>query len=177
MDEMTTESKPDRVRRVLGVDTSLRSTGIGVVDATGSSHKAISWGLIKNPPKRPHTACLAHLFDEVSTVIRRDRPDAAAVEGIFFSKNVRTAVTLGQARGVVLAACAREGIPVYEYSPRSIKQSVVGNGNAHKEQVIRMVTLLLGLAEAPKDDAADALAAALCHLHQARLGLGGGTPI
>ncbi len=138
---------------------------MGVVDTVGSQYKAVTWGLIKNPSARPHTACLAHLFEELVGVIRRDKPMAAAVEGIFFSKNVRTAVTLGQARGVVLAACAMEGVPVYEYSPRSVKQSVVGNGNAHKTQISRMVRVLLGLAETPEEDAADALAMALCHLH------------
>ena len=154
-----------KVIRVLGVDTSLRSTGVGVVDAVGSNYKAVTWGTIKNPAARAHTACLAHLFEQVREIIQRDKPEAAAVEGIFFSKNVRTAVTLGQARGVVLAVCALERVPVFEYSPRSVKQSVVGNGNAHKEQVARMVMVLLGLKEEPKEDAADALAMALCHLH------------
>lgn len=151
--------------RVLGFDTSLRSSGVGVVEAVGSQYNALTWGLIKNPAGRPHTACLAHLFEELRSVIRRDQPVAAAVEGIFYSKNVRTAMTLGQARGVVLAVCALEGVPVYEYAPRSVKQSVVGNGNAHKRQVMRMVAVLLGLKEEPEEDAADALALALTHLH------------
>lgn len=154
-----------KTNRVLGVDTSLRSSGVGIVEAPGSRYKAVTWGLIKNPAGRPHTACLAHLFEELRGIIRRDKPSAAAVEGIFYSKNVRTAMTLGQARGVVLAVCALEGVPVFEYAPRSVKQSVVGNGNAHKQQVMRMVAVLLGLKEEPEEDAADALALALTHLH------------
>ena len=155
------------IHRVLGVDTSLRSTGVGVVEAQGSRHKSIYAGVIKNPAARPHTECLAHLFTEISRVIEQHQPAAVAIEGIFFSKNVKTAVTLGQARGVVLAACALAGLSVYEYSPRSVKQSVVGNGNAHKDQVGHMVKLLLGLSEAPQEDAADALALAISHLHSA----------
>ncbi len=154
-----------KANRVLGVDTSLRSTGVGVVEAVGSQYKAVTWGAIKNPAGRPHTACLAHLFEQLRQIIQRDQPVAASVEGIFYSKNVRTAVTLGQARGVVLAVCALEAVPVYEYAPRSVKQSVVGNGNAHKQQVMRMVSVLLGLKEEPEEDAADALALALTHLH------------
>lgn len=160
-----------RTARVLGVDTSLRSTGVGIVEARGSSYRGIHWQTIKNPASRPHTGCLAHIFRELQEIIQQHKPQAAAVEGIFFSKNVRTAVTLGQARGVVLAVCEVEGVPVFEYSPRSVKQAVVGNGNAHKEQVIRMVSLLLGLSTAPGEDAADALALAICHLHQSRTGL------
>lgn len=174
---MPAQQSPSVSQRVLGVDTSLRSTGVGVVDARGATHKAVTWGLIKNPAARPHTECMAHLFRELQAVIQRDAPQVAAVEGIFFSKNVRTAVTLGQARGVVLAVCALEGLPVYEYSPRSVKQAVVGNGNAHKEQVIRMISLLLNMADPPTEDEADALGLAICHIHQSKLGISGGKPI
>ncbi len=160
---------PDQ--RVLGVDTSLRSTGVGVVEARGSSYRCISWDRIKNPATRSHSESLAHLHREMEAIIQRDQPSVIAIEGIFFSKNVRTAVTLGQARGVVLALCALNKLDVYEYSPRSVKQAVVGNGNAHKEQVARMIKVLLSLTEEPPDDAADALALAISHLHQSRLGL------
>ena len=163
--------------RILGVDTSLRSTGVGVVAAAGSRQRAVTWGVIKNPAQRPHTECLAHLHRELGRLLQAEEPVAVAVEGVFFSKNVRTAVTLGQARGVVLAVCALAGVPVYEYAPRSVKQAVVGNGNAHKEQVGRMVALLLGLSEPPAEDAADALALAIAHIHQQRLGLAAGKPL
>lgn len=152
--------------RVLGIDTSLRSTGFGVVEAVGNSYSGIVWGQIRNPASRPHTGCLAHLFSELEGILTEHKPSAVAVEGVFFSKNVRTAVTLGQARGVVLAACALGGVPVYEYSPRSVKQAVVGNGNAHKDQVGTMIRRLLAVSGELGDDAADALALAICHLHQ-----------
>ncbi len=160
---------PDQ--RVLGVDTSLRSSGVGVVEARGSSYQCISWDRIRNPASRSHSESLAHLYREMEQFILRDKPDVVAIEGIFFSKNVRTAVTLGQARGVVLAVCALHKLEIFEYSPRSVKQAVVGNGNAHKEQIARMIKVLLSLDEEPPDDAADALALAISHLHQSRLGL------
>ncbi len=162
---------------MLGIDTSLRSTGVGIVEADGNRYRALCWGRIRNPAGRLHTACLEHIYNELDAMIRENTPAVAAVEGIFFSKNVRTAVTLGQARGVVLAVCARAGIPVYEYSPRSVKQSVTGNGNAQKEQVIHMVKLLLGVQEALDSDSADALAMAICHLHHQRPGLPGGKAV
>lgn len=155
------------VTRILGVDTSLRSTGFGIVDAVGNSYTGLRWGQIRNPAPRRHSECLAHLFRELQAIIAETHPVAVAIEGVFFSKNVRTAVTLGQARGVVLAVCALAELPVCEYSPRSVKQAVVGNGNAQKEQVMIMVGRLLGITEPLSNDAADALALAICHLHQA----------
>ena len=98
-------------------------------------------------------------------VIDRTRPEAAAIEGIFFCKNIKTVMMLGEARGVVIAACAVKGVPVYEYAPRRVKQAVVGFGGAEKGQVARMVMSLLALREEPQEDAADALALAICHLH------------
>jgi crossover junction endodeoxyribonuclease RuvC len=92
-------------------------------------------------------------------------PDAAAVEGIFYCRNVKTAVLLGEARGVVVSVCARAGLPVFEYSPRRVKQALVGRGEAAKEQVASMVVRLLGLKEIPQEDSADALAIAICHAH------------
>jgi crossover junction endodeoxyribonuclease RuvC len=152
--------------RVLGVDTSLRSTGVGVVERLGHKERALVWGVIRNPPTRPHTASLAHLYREISNLIAKEKPDAIAIEGIFFSKNPKTAMILGQARGVVLAVASLNDVPVYEYSPRLVKQSVVGVGSAHKSQVGHMIKALLAMNEEPVEDAADALALALCHLHQ-----------
>jgi crossover junction endodeoxyribonuclease RuvC len=165
--------RPQTPLRILGVDTSLRSTGVGVLDVAGSRMRAVTWGLIRNPPSRPHTACLAHLFEQIQQLIRKEQPVVAAIEGIFFSKNARTAMILGQARGVVLAACALEKIPVYEYSPRSVKMAVVGHGNAHKDQVGNMIQRLLAMKEPPEEDAADALALAICHSHNIRQPLTG----
>lgn len=136
------------------------------MEGRGSVLRAVRYDVIRNPAGRTHTECLAHLFTRVREIVRGDQPGAAAVEGVFLSKNARTAMILGQARGVVLAVCALEGIPVYEYAPRRIKQAVVGYGNAHKDQVAQMIMRLLGLKEQPPEDAADALAMAVCHLHQ-----------
>lgn len=151
--------------RVLGVDTSLRSTGVGVIEDRGPGLAAVYYGVIRNPPSCRPSACLERLRAGLEEVLGSLRPDEAAVEGIFFCRNVRTAVQLGEARGIVLAACARAGVPVYEYSPRRVKQALVGVGSAHKEQVARMVVSLLGLREVPPEDAADALALAICHRH------------
>ena len=151
--------------RVLGIDTSLRSTGYGVVEQDGSKLKFIEAGTIRTPDGRKLSECLTRLADGLAEVIGRTHPDAASIEGIFFSRNVRTAVILGEARGVAIASCARAGIPVYEYEPRRMKQALVGFGGAQKEQVMRMVVRLLSLKEEPQSDAADGLALAICHLH------------
>ncbi len=151
--------------RVLGVDTSLRSSGIGVIEARGNSYKVVEHGTIKVRQDQLVSECLLRIHDELTAVISRTGPKAVAIEGIFFCKNVRTAVVLGEARGVVIAAAAAARLPVYEYSPRRIKQAIVGNGAATKEQVRRMICSLTGLAVEPEEDAGDALAVALCHFH------------
>ena len=156
-------SKPEI--RILGIDTSLRSTGVGVVAAAGSRLSAVEYGAIRVSPKVLLSVCLMRLSRELVEIIERTKPEAAAIEGIFFCKNANTAVILGEARGVVIAACAAKGIPVYEYAPRRVKQAVVGFGAAEKEQVRKMVVALLGLKEQPQEDAGDALALAICHLH------------
>ncbi|MCU0857851.1 MAG: crossover junction endodeoxyribonuclease RuvC [Pontiellaceae bacterium] len=152
--------------RILGVDTSLRSSGVAVIEVSGHQMRALAFGRIRNKATLPHTGCLAAIHREIDKLITEFEPDEAVIEGAFFSKNAGTAMILGQARGVVLAACALRSLPVYEYSPRSIKQATVGAGAASKEQVAKMVMRLLSLNEQPQDDAADALAAAICHAHQ-----------
>lgn len=154
-----------RACRVLGVDTSLRSTGVGVVEAAGSRMASMHHGILRNPPGRSLSACLLAIEDGIAGLIADHHPDVVAVEGIFYAKYVRTTLLLGHARGVVLAQCARLGVPVYEYEPRRVKQAVVGQGGASKEQIQRMVSVLLRLPEPPAEDAADALALAICHLH------------
>lgn len=151
--------------RILGIDTSLRSTGVGVVDAVGSRQSAVEYGAIRIPAAVSLSECLKRLHHGIVDIIDRTRPEAAAIEGIFFCKNANTAVVLGEARGVVIAACAEKGLPVYEYAPRRVKQAIVGNGAAEKMQVRKMVMALLALKEEPQEDAGDALALALCHLH------------
>jgi crossover junction endodeoxyribonuclease RuvC len=151
--------------RILGIDTSLRSTGVGVVAAAGSRMSAVEYGAIRIPARAPLSECLKRLNRGIVEIIERTRPEAVAIEGVFFSKNANTAVILGEARGVVIAACAFQGLPIYEYAPRRVKQAVVGFGAAEKEQVRKMVMSLLGLKEDPQEDAGDALALAICHIH------------
>jgi crossover junction endodeoxyribonuclease RuvC len=151
--------------RVLGVDTALRRTGYCVVESNAGRLRAVEYGAVASPASAPTTACLKLLGKTISDLLCRAKPDAVAIEGIFFSRNVKTTVTLGEARGVVLFACAMAGLPVYEYPPRRVKQAVVGFGAAEKQQVARMVASMLGLPRPPQADAADAIAIAICHLH------------
>ena len=150
---------------MLGVDTSLRSSGVAVVEGRGSRLVAMEHDRIRNPSSKSLVQSLGHIDDVIRGIVERVQPDAIAVEGIFYCKNVRTAVSLGEARGVVIAAGARAGLPVFEYAPRRVKQAVVGNGAASKVQVRRMVMSLLALTEEPQEDAGDALAIAICHIN------------
>ncbi len=159
--------RSDRPRLVLGVDTALRKTGYGIVTREGRSLTALRFGLIRIPANRPHSVCLQALHDGIGAVLEENRPDEVAIEGVFYCKNVRTALALGEARGVVIETCAAAGIPVYEHAPRRVKQAVVGYGNAHKSQVASMVARLLNLESIPSEDETDALGLAICHL-QAR---------
>jgi crossover junction endodeoxyribonuclease RuvC len=151
--------------RVLGIDASLRSTGLGILDAAGSRMVPVWYGTIKNPAGRPLSACLLHLQEEIDKLIREHEPQAVAIEGVFYAKNVKTMLILSHARGAIIAQCTRLGLPVYEYEPRRVKMAVCGFGGAQKEQIQKMVKTLLNLPEMPQNDAADALALAITHLH------------
>ena len=155
--------------RILGIDTSLRSTGVGIIDARGSELRAIAYGRIRNKPKEPHSRCLENIFNSITELIEEHGPDCAAIEGAFFAKNAKTAMVLGQARGTAITACAVKGLAITEHSPRKVKSAVVGTGTAQKDQVAKMVMRLLNLTEQPQEDAADALAIAICHYHQLAL--------
>ena len=155
--------------RILGIDTSLRSSGVGIIEARGSALRAVAYGRIRNKPSEPHSRCLENIFNSITELINEHHPDCAAIEGAFFAKNARTAMVLGQARGTAIAACAIKGLALTEHSPRSVKSAVVGTGTAQKDQVAKMVVRLLNLDEQPQEDAADALAIAICHYHQLAL--------
>ncbi len=155
--------------RILGIDTSLRSTGVGIIEARGSELRAIAYGRIRNKMKDPHSRCLENIFDSITELIEQHAPGCAAIEGAFFAKNAQTAMVLGQARGVAIAACAKKGLVITEHSPRSVKSAVVGTGAAQKDQVAKMVMRLLNLPAQPQEDAADALAIAICHHHRLSL--------
>lgn len=156
--------------RVLGLDPGLATTGWGVVEEDESGELALAdFGVITTAPGQPLAKRLQSLYRELTALIALQRPNVAAVEELFFSRNVRTAFAVGQARGVALLALANAGLAVQEYTPLQVKQAVVGYGQATKHQVQQMVRMLLGLSEAPRpDDAADAVAVAICYLHGAR---------
>ena len=150
---------------VLGIDTSLRSSGYGVLSGEGSRMRALEYGAIKNAPKLPLSGCLKAIHAKVASLIAAHHPDVLAIESVIYGKNAGTMLVLGEARGAVLTAAADAGVPVYEYEPRRMKKAICGNGLAEKEQIQRMVKTLLGLAELPQNDAADALGLAICHAH------------
>ena len=156
--------------RVLGIDPGTAITGYGLVEEVRGDLKLVAFGVIRTPADQPLPRRLQLIYHAVSDLAEEWEPEAAAVEELFFSRNVRTAMSVGQARGVALLALADASLDVAEYTPLAIKQAVTGYGNADKMQVQEMVRLLLELAEVPRpDDAADALAVAICHLHSARL--------
>ena len=150
---------------VLGIDTSLRSTGYGVLYAEGSRMRCIDCGNIPNKTTLPLTGCLKAIHAKVAELIATHEPDVMAIESVIYGKNAGTMLVLGEARGAVLTAAVDAGVPVYEYEPRRMKKAICGNGLAEKEQIQRMVKTLLGLSELPQNDAADALGLAICHVH------------
>ena len=151
--------------RILGIDASLRSTGVAIVEYSGFSMKAIDYRPIKNSAKLPLTSCLKNLVQSIHKYISEFQPNEVAIEGIYYCKNVKTSIILGQARGAMISTCAVAGLPVYEYSPTRIKQAVTGTGTASKEQIQRMMMRILSLSELPQEDAGDALAIAMTHIH------------
>ena len=162
--------------KVLGIDASLRGTGLAVIEQQGSRTASRHWEVVKIGARAPHSECLRTIRERLDAVLAAHRPEAAALEGGFFFKNAKVALVLGEVRGVAIACCAAAGVPIYEYSPRRAKQNITGWGAAPKEQVARMVMAVLGLPEAPPPDATDALALALCHVQSSR-GIFKGEPI
>ena len=153
--------------RVLAIDPSLRSSGFAVIESAGKKLHAVAYGTIRNPDKLLPSGCLVAIHERVAELIREHAPECAAFEAVIYVQSYRTAITLGSARGAALLAVAGRGLPIYEYAPRRVKQSVVGRGAADKSQVGFMVRALLGLTENPPPDAADALAIGLTHFQTA----------
>lgn len=149
--------------KILGVDTSLRSTGYGVLSVEGSRLQALDYGAVRNQPKLPLSQCLVNIHRRICDLISEYAPDVVAIESVIYGKNAGTMLVLGEARGAVITAAAQAGVPIYEYEPRRMKKSVCGNGMAEKEQIQRMIRILLSLDELPQNDAADALGMAICH--------------
>jgi crossover junction endodeoxyribonuclease RuvC len=156
--------------RVLGIDPGTATTGYAVVTEEVGRLALITMGVITTPAKTPLPERLQQIYRELLEIVEANQPDASAVEELFFSRNARTAMSVGHARGVTLLALAEAGLSIAEYTPMQIKQAVTGYGNADKRQVQEMVRMLLGLSELPRpDDAADAAAVAICCLHRVKL--------
>jgi crossover junction endodeoxyribonuclease RuvC len=161
--------------RIFGIDPGSVCTGFGCVESDGSRHRLVRCGAIKAPARAAFPDRLRHIHTALVEIIAECRPDAVAVESLFHAVNARSALQLGHARGVALLAAAQAGLLVSEYPPAEVKRAVVGYGRAEKQQVPRMVTLLLGLSEPPSPfDASDALAVAICHVHTSGIGTGAG---
>jgi crossover junction endodeoxyribonuclease RuvC len=152
---------------VLGIDPGTASTGFGVIGSRPQALRALGGGVISTRPAEPLERRLAAIAAKLDELLSEHRPDAVAVEDIYFGRNVRTAFAVGQARGAVLAAAGARDVPCFAYTPQQVKLAVCGSGAARKEQVQRMVAALLGLETTPASDhAADALAVAICHANR-----------
>jgi len=150
--------------RILGIDPGYGITGFGVVDARRGKMQLLGCGAITTPAGMEFSARLEIIYNDMQALLQKTKPDAVAIEELFFGQNVTTGIGVAQSRGVILLAIRQAGLPVYSYKPSQVKQAVVGYGNATKHQVQDMTKRLLGLDAMPKpDDAADAIAIALCH--------------
>lgn len=152
--------------RVLAVDPSLRGTGYAVLEQGADKIRALTYGVVVNPPKLSAHLCLREIHDTLARVAAAHHPTSFAIEGVIYVQNVRTAIIMGSARGAALLVAAGHGLEVHEYAPRLVKQAVVGRGGAQKTQVAFMIRALLGLTETPQSDAADALAIGITHFNR-----------
>jgi crossover junction endodeoxyribonuclease RuvC len=148
----------------MGIDPGIATVGFGVIDMVGGGQKLVSCGVIKTPPEQRLARRLRQIFADLQELIGKFSPDCMVVEELFFNTNLKTAVSVAHGRGVAILAGEMRGVPMYEYTPLQVKQAVTGYGRADKKQVMEMVRRLLGMAQTPSpDDAADALAVAICH--------------
>ncbi len=159
--------------RIIGIDPGTGILGFGVIEVIKGKMKLIDAGVVTTPAHTPHDERLEDIYDSLTDIIAETKPDYMAIEKLFFAQNVTTAMTVAQARGVAMLAGRKGGMPIAEYTPLQIKQTLTGYGKADKKQVQEMVRLQLGLSEVPKpDDCADALAAAITHSLMSRLTIG-----
>jgi len=159
--------------KIIGIDPGYAIVGYGVVKYEGSKYTTLDYGAILTNSDMPFNRRLEIIFDSLTETLIKWKPDAMAVEQLFFTTNAKTAIAVGQARGVILLAAQKCGIEVFDYTPLQVKQAVVGYGKAEKKQVMEMTKLILNLQKVPKpDDTADALAIAICHAHSAGSSLG-----
>lgn len=154
--------------RILGIDPGIATIGFGVVDSENGAQRLVQCGVITTPAHTSLSSRLSQIYDDMTQLIELFKPDAVSVEELFFNTNITTGIAVAHGRGVILLACEKAGIRIYEYTPLQVKQSVVGYGRAEKRQVQDMVKRLLKMDTLPKpDDAADALAIAICHARAA----------
>ncbi len=152
--------------RIIGIDPGYAIVGVGCIDYEGNKFKIVEYGAITTEAGEDMTDRLKRIYDKAVEIITRTKPDALAIEELFFQNNQKTAINVAQARGVLILAAKNHGVPVFEYTPLQVKQAVVGYGRADKKQVQQMTKAILNLSEVPKpDDTADALALAVCHAH------------
>lgn len=152
--------------RILGIDPGIAIVGFGFIDKQGSKLTPVQYGCIQTEAHTPEEERLLHVYEGMVQLIEKYNPDAVALEKLFFNRNVTTAMSVGQARGVLVLAAVQKGLPVAEYTPMQVKQAIVGYGKAEKRQVQEMTRMFLKLQAIPKpDDVADALAVAICHAH------------
>lgn len=152
--------------KALGIDPGTATTGYGILDETGDTVKVIDYGCIKTSKNEPSQKRLEKICKDLKKIISKHKPNCVVVERLFFGNNAKTAMSVGQARGVILLAASQSGVDIAEYTPMEVKMAITGYGRADKKQVQQMVKRLLKLKVMPKpDDAADALAVALCHIH------------
>ncbi|MEC8704029.1 MAG: crossover junction endodeoxyribonuclease RuvC [Candidatus Neomarinimicrobiota bacterium] len=157
----------NKINRIIGVDPGLNKTGFGILDYKGSQVKTVAYGLISPPSKESLPNRLEYLHSHMNELIDKFQPITMAIEDSFYSQNVKSAILLGQARGVLLLSAASKGIPSMVYAPRKVKQSVTGSGSASKEQIKYMVEKILNVKKTIKsNDISDALAVGLCHINQ-----------
>lgn len=160
--------------RILGLDPGYAIVGYGAVEYHNNVFAPVCYGAITTEAGTPFERRLLTIDAEMQRILEKYKPEAVAVEKLFFTSNQKTAIDVAQARGVIVLAVTKFGIPLFEYTPLQVKQSVVGYGRAEKHQVMEMTRMMLSLREVPKpDDAADALAIAICHAHSAGSALGG----
>ena len=149
---------------ILGIDPGYALLGWGVIEYHASQYRLVGYGAIKTDKSEGMPERLKQIYDGVAGIIKQYAPDVCAIEELFFNSNQKTAIGVGEARGAAVVVCANAGLPIYEYTPLQIKQALTGYGRAEKQQIQEMVRLVLGLEKAPSpDDAADAVAAAICH--------------
>jgi len=160
---------PPRTRTaqtILGIDSSLRGTGYGVIRTAKPFPQTLAHGTISCPADWPHSRCLVRIVQSLRSVLKEHQPTVCVMEGLFYAQNLQTALVMGEARGAALATIAEAGLEIYELAPRKVKQAIVGYGAAQKLAVAKMVQRLLRLPQAPAPDAADALALALTHAQE-----------